>query len=47
MLEHVPLQVAGLCEGLFTDSALVRSGSLVSEQVSLEVARLLEEFSTM
>lgn len=47
MLEHVPLQVAGLREGLFTNSALVRSGSLVGEQVSLEVARLLKELSTV
>lgn len=47
MLEHVPLQVAGLREGLFTNGALVRSGSLVGEQVSLEVARLLEELSTV
>lgn len=47
MLQHVPLQVAGLREGLFTNGTLMRSGSLVGEQVSLEVARLLEELSTM
>lgn len=47
MLQHVPLQVAGLRKGLLTNSALVRPGSLVGEQVSLEVARLLEELSTV
>lgn len=47
MLQHVPFQVARLCEGLLTDGTLVRSGPLVGEQVSLEVAWLLEKLSTV
>lgn len=47
MLQHVPLQVARLREGLLTDGTLVRSSSLVREQVSLEVTWLLEKFSAV
>lgn len=38
VLHHMPLQVAGLGEGLVAHLALVRPHALVSEQVCVEVA---------
>lgn len=43
VLKHVPLQVTSLCECFFTHCAFVGSGPLMSEQVSLKVAWLLEK----
>lgn len=46
VLHHVPLQVAGLCEGLVAHLALVGPHALVSEQVCVQVAQLLEQLPT-
>ena len=46
MLHHVSLQVAGLSEGLVAHCALVGPHALVGEQVSVQVAQLLEKLPT-
>ena len=43
VLHHVPLQVAGLCEGLVAHLALVGPHALVREQVGVQMAQLLEQ----
>lgn len=46
MLHHVPLQVAGLGEGLVAHLTFVGPHALVCEQVCVQVAQLLEQLPT-
>lgn len=47
MLQHMALEVAGLCEGLLAHSTLMWPCALVRKQMCLQVAWLLEQFSTV
>lgn len=46
VLHHVPLEVAGLGEGLVTHLALVGPHALVCEQMRVQVAQLLKQLPT-